>query len=202
MKELDKQYEHYVGIDEAGRGCVGGSMFFVGCKLKPGVKIEDISFADDSKKLSFKKREEIYEKLKELVDFHMVRTTAADIDSFTLAVCLKVSVQKIKDWAGDTPVIYDGSTNYKVQGVETMVKADAKISLVSAASIIAKHMKDWESEKLSEKYPEFNFSGHKGYINKKHTQEILENGYTKHHRKSYNINALVGKDLPIYQEKE
>ena len=186
---------------EAGRGCIGGSMFFAGAKLKTGIKVEDIAFADDSKKTTPKKREEWYNKLQDLIDVKVVRKTAQDIDKDTLAECLRDSVQQIRDWSGETPVIYDGSTNYKVQGVETLVKADAKISLVSAASIIAKFLKDKESVALTEKYPEFNFAGHKGYINKKHTQEIIDNGFTKHHRQSYNVKALQGVNLPIYDEK-
>jgi ribonuclease HII len=198
MKRLDEQYKHYVGIDEAGRGCVGGSMFFVGVKLKPGVDISAIAFADDSKKLSTAKRAEFYEALKSLIDCEIVRKTAKDIDVLSLAHCLKTSLEALKIWAGNTPVIYDGNTNYKIEGVETLVKADAEISLVSAASIIAKHVKHLESVALQEKYPEFAFSEHNGYINKKHTEEIIMHGYTEHHRKSYKIKALQGLNLPIY----
>ena len=201
LKELDKKYQHYVGIDEAGRGCIGGSMFFVGTVLKPGITIDQIVFADDSKKLTPKKREQMYYKLKELVNYHVVRTSAEVIDSITLARALKESLINIKEWAEDTPIIYDGSTNYKVPGIETLIKADAKISLVSAASIIAKYLKDRESLALSEKYPEFDFAGHKGYINKKHTQEIIKYGYTKHHRKSYNVKAFKDLNILTYKEK-
>lgn len=202
MKPLDTKYAHHVGIDESGRGCVGGSMFFVGCKLKPDTDIESIAFVTDSKKTTSKQREEMYFRLLSLVDYKLVRYSAEEIDRYSLATCLKDALENLKSWAGSTPIIYDGSTNYGVKGVETMVKADSKISLVSAASIIAKYNKDLESVRLEEQFPEFSFSKHKGYINPRHIAEIQTHGYTKHHRRTYRIKALQTKDIPEYTERE
>lgn len=194
MKELDEQYKNYTGIDEAGRGCVGGSLFFVGAKLKPNSSTQDISFAVDSKSVNKKKHKEMFNRLIDLVEYKVVKKEPHEIDSKGLAICLKESLQELRDFFSGN-ILYDGSTTFKVENIETLVKADLKVSIVAAASIIAKYNKTLEDEELDLLYPGFTFTSHSGYINKNHIKEIIDMGFTNHHRKSYNIKAL--KDLNI-----
>lgn len=168
-------------------------MFFVGVRLKPGYDASWISFADDSKKTSHKQRIEMAKRLKNYVEGVVVVSSAEKIDQVGLSQCIKDSLNAIKDKFGhDSKYIYDGNTNYKVEGIETLIKGDAKVSLISAASIIAKLSKDIESERIDREYPEYGFAGHSGYVNAKHTDMIIEHGYTKYHRKSYNIKKFDG----------
>lgn len=195
LKQLDNQYRSYVGVDEAGRGTLAGSMFFVGVKLKDEKDINKISHIDDSKKTTKEKRKEQIKQIEQYVDYIIVEKTASQIDKEGLSVCIKKSLKKIKDYFKNEKIIYDGNTNYKVEGIETLVKADSKISLVSVASIIAKYNKDLDSEKMHKKYPEYGFINHSGYVNKNHVQAIIDNGWTKYHRRSYNVKKLQGLNI-------
>jgi len=195
MKELDKHFLNYVGIDEAGRGCVGGSMFFVGCKLKNEYTPNDIAFAVDSKVTKKEHRKIIYERLLDKIDFFSVKTTAIEIDKNGLSLSIKNSLTKIKEHFFNENILYDGNSNYKVENIETLVKADSKVTIVSAASIIAKYLKDLECEEIDKIYPEYGFINHSGYVNHKHCDKIIEFGYSPFHRKSYNIKKLQNLEI-------
>lgn len=194
-QEYDQQFTGYVGIDEAGRGCVGGSLFFVGSMLKEGASITDINWAYDSKKTSHKQRVEMGKVLKKFVRTCIVETPADEIDKFGLSYCISRSLESIKKFFDNAPIIYDGNTSYKVQGVETLVKGDDKVSLIAVSSIFAKLLKDRNSEIIHQKYPEYGFNKHSGYVNEHHTNMIIEHGYTEYHRKSYKIKKLEGHTI-------
>ena len=190
--EYDTLYNGYVGIDEAGRGCAAGSLIFVGVKLRSTAKIDDINWAYDSKKTSHKQRVEMAKALKQFVVYCVVETPSSDIDKLGLSRCISRSLERIKEFFENNPIIYDGNTSYKVQGVETLIKGDDKVSLISVASIFAKLLKDKNSELIHQEYPEYGFNKHSGYINEHHTNMIIEHGYCPYHRKSYNIKKLQG----------
>lgn len=199
LKPLDEKYKGYVGIDEAGRGCIGGSMFFVACRLKPEATLKQISFADDSKKIQPDIREKMFNRLKELVDYEVHITSAKEIDKNSLGLSIKQALTYLKSKFPSNRIIYDGTENYGIKSIETLAKADSQISLVAAASIIAKCLKDEESNELSKLYPEFSFDKHKGYVTKQHTQEIIDYGFTEHHRKSYRVGALKNIKIKVYE---
>lgn len=194
-RDYDALYRHYVGIDESGRGCVGGSMFFVGVTLKDGVDPTSIEWACDSKKTKHSHRVEMAKKLREFVDYFVVETPASDIDNKGLSYCISSSLRQIQSHF-NKPVIYDGNTNYKVDGIETLIKGDDKVSLIATASIFAKLLKDRNSEQLDKLYPEYGFISHSGYVNQLHTDNIIKYGYCPAHRRSYNIKKLEGIVLP------
>jgi ribonuclease HII len=196
-KEYDKLYSGYVGVDEAGRGTAAGELIFVGVKLKDTSNISDIAWADDSKKTKHEHRVAQAKKLKPHLDYCIVKSSAYEIDKYGLSYCIKKSLQDIKEHFPDTPIIYDGNTSYKVEDIETLVKGDSKVSLIAAASIFAKLIKDMDAKKMHEDYPEYGFDGHSGYVNAKHTQAIIDHGYCKYHRKSYNIKKLLEHDIGI-----
>jgi ribonuclease HII len=198
LKELDTKYQDYVGIDEAGRGNLAGSLIFVGATLKEGKTIEDIAFADDSKSMSKKKREELYNEVIKIVDYEVVETYASYIDNNGLSSACSFSLTHIKNHFKElnkTKILYDGKTTFKVQGIETLVKADAKVSIVAAASIIAKVEKDKRMKIWDEKYPMYDWKNNAGYGTKGHIEAIKEFGWTEQHRRSFNVKALEGLEI-------
>lgn len=201
LKELDLQYADYVGIDEAGRGNLAGSLVFCGARLKPGKTVEDIAFANDSKSMPKKKREELYKKVIEVVDYHVVFIYPAYIDDNGLSDAHKHCLGQIKYYFQNSKYLYDGKTSYKVPNIETLVKADAKVSIVAAASIIAKVEKDREMKEQALLYPEFDFENNAGYGTAKHIELIKEHGYTPQHRRSFNVKALTGIQIKEYESK-
>jgi ribonuclease HII len=195
LKDLDIKYKDYVGIDEAGRGNLSGSLIFVGAVLKEGKTVNDIAFADDSKAISKKKREKLYEEVIKVVDYEVVEIYPKYIDEAGLSESCRFSLEHIKNYfnsRGKSKILYDGKTTFKVQGIETLVKADAKVSIVAAASIIAKVEKDKRMKEWDEKYPMYDWKNNAGYGTKAHIEAIKKYGYTEQHRRSFNVKALEG----------
>jgi len=145
---------------------------------------------DDSKRLTAKKREELFSIIQENSLYHIVFTDNNTIDEIGLSQVLHNSIQEIKDHFKDCKILMDGNTNFGVNGVEWMIKADAKVPEVSAASILAKVSRDRYMIKISKKFPKYGFEKHKGYGTKEHIEMIKRYGYTPIHRKSFKIKGL------------
>lgn len=173
------------GIDEAGRGPIAGDLVMAGCVLH-----EDIEGLNDSKKLTAKKREALYELIVESSEFHIFKATPKEIDDEGISACLKRGLEEIMGSLECQKYLFDGNTTFGVNGLETMVKADGKIAEVSAASIIAKVTHDRDILKEAKKYPEYQFEKHKGYGTKLHVEMIKKHGYCEIHRRSYKLKAL------------
>lgn len=187
-KNYDDLYKDYIFIDEAGRGCAAGEMVFVGAKVTG-----DVSYADDSKKLSFTQRERLFNKVRENVQFCIVLSTANEIDEIGLSESIKKSLETIISYFGaDELYLYDGNRTFGVDNpnLKTLVKADALVKGVGAASIIAKHTKDQLMIDHHTEYPMYNFINNSGYCTKDHIDAIKKHGYCEYHRKSYKIRAL------------
>jgi len=171
------------GIDEAGRGPIAGSLVYSAVVLDSN--IEELN---DSKKLTAKKREELYKKIKNNSKYFIYEADANKIDKFGLSYCIKEALIKIKEFFGDkVNYIFDGNSSFGVDGINTLVKADQKIKEVSAASIIAKVYRDNQMIEFSKKYPNYGFDKHKGYGTKAHLEAIAKYGYCPIHRKSFKI---------------
>lgn len=175
----------FCGIDEAGRGCIAGPMVIAGAVLT--TEIKDLN---DSKKLSKKKREELFEKIINNSHYHIVVFSANDVDEFGISKCLENGIREIRENIQADEFLMDGNSNFRNEGVKTEVKADAKYPEVSAASILAKVTKDRSLVKDGANYPNFSFSSHQGYGTKKHIAEIKKFGLTPLHRKSFKIKSL------------
>ena len=173
------------GIDEAGRGPIAGDLVMAGCILH-----REIDGLNDSKKLTEKKREALYELIIQDSEFHIVKFTSKSIDDDGILVCLKRGLQEIMQNLKCENYLFDGNTTFGVKNLETMVKADGKIAEVSAASILAKVTHDRDILKEAEKYPEYQFEKHKGYGTAKHVEMIKKYGYCEIHRRSYKLKAL------------
>ncbi len=173
------------GIDEAGRGPIAGDMVIAGCILNS--KIDGL---DDSKKLTEKKRESLYEIIIKNSTYHIVKFSPKEIDDNGISKCLASGLKEIMKNLKCENYLFDGNTTFGVKGLKTMIKADGKIAEVSAASILAKVAHDRDIKKEAKKYPEYEFEKHKGYGTAKHIQMIKKYGYCDIHRRSYKIKAL------------
>jgi ribonuclease HII len=170
------------GIDEAGRGCLAGPLVVAGVILKKSV----LGLAD-SKKLSQKRREVLFEQVIENAHYEIVFTDNKMIDKIGLSKAIKNSIVQIMSKLKAKQTIMDGNTTFGVDGVEAIIKADDKIAEVSAASILAKVSRDRYIVKQALNYPEYGFEKHKGYGTKLHRKLIQEHGYCDLHRLSFKI---------------
>jgi len=182
------------GIDEAGRGPIAGPLVVAGCifkiengKWKMENYLEDIN---DSKKLSEKKREELFEVIKQTCEYHIVFVNNKIIDKKGLSYAINYALKEIKNTLKAEKYLFDGNSNFGVEGIETIIKGDSKIKQISAASILAKVSRDKYMIEIADNYPMYNFKKHKGYITKEHIEEIKKHGFSDIHRKSYRLKAL------------
>lgn len=173
------------GIDEAGRGPLAGPLYIAGVILD-----EAIQGLGDSKKLSEKKREALFDEIRSKSRFHISRFSAEQIDTFGISKCLSAGLREIMEALGEADYLYDGNSKFGVSGIRTMIKADATIAEVSAASILAKVSRDREMVELAPLYPQYGFEGHKGYGCASHIEAIRQYGYCEIHRKSFKLKAL------------
>jgi len=175
------------GIDEAGRGCIAGDLVVAGVLFKEG---QSVAGLNDSKKISEKKRYELFEPIKEATLYHIVTITAKQIDEDGISKSMSRALSEIMQNLNADEYLFDGNTTFGIKNLQTMVKADAKVLEVSAASILAKVTHDRNILKDAKEFPEYHFEKHKGYGTKLHVEMIKQYGYSKVHRKSYKIKAL------------
>lgn len=173
------------GIDEAGRGPIAGDLVMAGCILH-----EEIEDLNDSKKLTEKKRETLYEIIIKKSTYHIVKISPKEIDDIGISACIKKGLIEIMKKLPSTDYLFDGNSNFGVTNLPTMIKADGKIAEVSAASIIAKVTHDRDILEEAKKYPDYQFEKHKGYGTALHVEMIKKHGYCKIHRRSYKLKAL------------
>ena len=166
------------GIDEAGRGPIAGPLVVAGVVLK-----SDIKDLNDSKKLTSKKRKELYEIIKKSSKYYIYLVDAEKIDDFGLSKAIKNFFSK------DVEFLFDGNSSFGVDGINTLIKADQKVKEVSAASILAKVFRDNLMQEYAKIYPEYGFEKHKGYATKAHLEAIKKYGYCEIHRKSFKIKS-------------
>jgi ribonuclease HII len=173
------------GIDEAGRGPLAGPLTIAGVILH-----QPIVGLNDSKKLTEKKREELFKIICQNSDYHISRFSAEQIDNMGLSKCLASGLRDIMNALGEADYWYDGNSTFGVCGLQTMVKADTTIPEVSAASILAKVTRDREMVELALQYPQYGFEGHKGYGSAAHIEAIRQYGQCHIHRKSFKLKVF------------
>jgi ribonuclease HII len=173
------------GIDEAGRGPIAGPLVMAGVILNTPVE-----GLNDSKKLSEKRRNALFDAITAAADYHIARFSAEEVDAYGISRCLAMGLEAIKRHIDSDNYLFDGNSTFGVSGLRTMVKADAEVPEVSAASILAKVTRDREMVALSADYPEYGFEGHKGYGSKAHIEAIRKHGYCPIHRRSFRLKAL------------
>jgi len=173
------------GIDEAGRGPIAGDLVMAGCILHS--KIDGLN---DSKKLTAKKREKLFDEIIKKSTYHIVKFSPQQIDKDGISKCLACGLEEIMQNLQADSYLFDGNTSFGVKGLKTMIKADSKIAEVSAASILAKVTHDKDIIQEAKKHPQYEFEKHKGYGTARHIELIKKYGYCNIHRKSYKLKAL------------
>ncbi len=189
IQELPKGFL-VCGIDEAGRGPLAGPVAAGACILPTD---HDILYLNDSKKLSAKKRDELYEIItKEALAWNVGLSTPERIDEINILQAtyeaMREAIAGLSEKCGIAPngLVNDAVT---IPGVELpqapVIKGDAKCLSIAAASILAKVTRDRLMEEYDEMYPEYGFAGHKGYGTKAHIEAIQQYGPCPIHRRSF-----------------
>ena len=177
------------GCDEAGRGCLAGSVYAAAVILPPDYQNE---LLNDSKKLTAKKRYALREEIeRDAIAWAVGIVTPEEIDKINILNASFLAMHRALDQLSVRPeaVIVDGNRFKPYQDLPstTIVKGDGKFLSIAAASILAKTYRDDYMLSLAEEYPQYDWQSNMGYPTKKHRQAILEHGITPYHRKSYNL---------------
>lgn len=177
------------GCDEAGRGCLAGSVFAAAVILPPDYENE---LLNDSKKLTDRKRKQLREIIEhDAVDWAVGIVEPGDIDEINILNASILAMHRALDQLKVRPeaVIVDGNRfkPYCDLPYTTIVKGDGKYLSIAAASILAKTYRDDYMDRLAEDYPQYDWKSNKGYPTKKHRQAIRECGITPFHRRSFTL---------------
>ncbi|UTJ05846.1 ribonuclease HII [Arcobacter roscoffensis] len=182
------------GIDEAGRGPIAGPLVVAGVILK-----NDVEKLNDSKVLSEKKRELLFDEIIKNSYYHIVFKSAKEIDDMGISACLKQSIKEIMEklTSNANEFLMDGNTSFGISNLQYKIKADATIKEVSAASILAKVSRDRYMCEIASNYSEYDFEKHKGYGTKAHVEKIKEFGRSDEHRYTFRLKALGEEKLGV-----
>lgn len=177
------------GCDEAGRGCLAGSVYAAAVVLPPGF---DSPLLNDSKQLTEKRRYELREMIvREAVAWAVGIVTPEEIDRMNILRASILAMHRALDGLKVRPeaVIVDGNrfTPYRDLPYTTIVKGDGKYQSIAAASILAKTFRDDYMNALAREHPQYGWDGNKGYPTKAHREAIRQYGTTPYHRMSYNL---------------
>ena len=190
LHEFDMQYygEYPLlcGMDEAGRGPLAGDVFAAAVILAPDTVIEGIN---DSKKLTEKKREKLFDEIKEKALYWSIKTASVEeIEQLNILNCAMLAMKRAAESLGVTPdmALADGNKTPQLScPVQFVIKGDAKSQSIAAASILAKVARDRYMKEMALKYPQYSFEKHKGYGTKAHYQALDEYGPSEIHRMSF-----------------
>ncbi len=192
---INSGFKYICGVDEAGRGPLAGPVCAAAVIFAEDTEIEGLN---DSKKLSEKKREALYDVIKEkALAYSIAYGTLEEIEEFNILEATFMAMNRAIDGL-DIKADYalvDGNRIPKGIKIpcETVVKGDAKSSSIAAASILAKVTRDRLLLEYDKEYPQYNFKKHKGYGTKEHTDLILQYGPSPLHRMSFLKKLLGGK---------
>ncbi|WRB20011.1 ribonuclease HII [Helicobacter pylori] len=185
-----------LGIDEAGRGCLAGSLFVAGVVCSEKTALEFLKMGlKDSKKLSPKKRFFLEDKIKSHgeVKFFVVKKSASEIDNLGLGACLRLAVQEILENGCSLAkeIKIDGNTafglNKHYPTIQTIIKGDETIAQIAMASVLAKAFKDREMLELHALFKGYGWDKNCGYGTKQHMEAIVKLGATPFHRHSFTL---------------
>jgi ribonuclease HII len=190
MYEFDRDYGDIIGIDEAGRGPLAGPVVAAAVKIK--TYVPEFDMINDSKKLSEKKREFLFDLIMKNCYVGVGIVDEKEIDEYNILNGTFMGMRKaikniIENGASFERALVDG--NHKIREYDgeqvPIIKGDGKSLAVAAASIIAKVTRDRIMVEYDEKYPGYGFAKHKGYGTKVHREAILENGPCECHRMTF-----------------
>ncbi len=194
--EYPQGYQLIAGVDEVGRGPLVGDVVTAAVILDPNNPIEGLN---DSKKLSEKKRLALLPEVKEkALAWAVGRCSPEEIDELNILQATMVAMQRAIAGLKVQPdlALIDGNRCPELpMDSQAVVKGDLRVAEISAASIIAKVVRDQEMEELDKQYPQFGFAKHKGYPTKAHFEAIEQHGVISEHRKSFKpVKKALGLD--------
>lgn len=177
------------GCDEAGRGCLAGSVYAAAVILPPDYENEQLN---DSKKLTERQRYALREVIvRDATAWAVGVVTPEEIDKINILNASILAMHRALDQLTVRPeaIIVDGNRfkPYSYIPHTTIVKGDGKYLSIAAASILAKTYRDDYMNRLAEEYPQYDWLSNKGYPTKKHREAIRQYGITPYHRRSYNL---------------
>ena len=187
------------GCDEAGRGCLAGSVYAAAVIFPVDYQNEELN---DSKQLTDKKRHQLREIIeRDAVAWAVGVVTPEEIDKINILNASFLAMHRALDQLKVRPeaIIVDGNRFKKYGEVPhtCIVKGDAKYLSIAAASILAKTYRDDYMDGLAEEYPQYDWKSNKGYPTKKHREAIRQYGVTPYHRMSYNLLGDGQLDIPF-----
>jgi len=179
-------YNYIAGVDEAGRGPLAGPVYAAAVIFSKDTYIPEIN---DSKKLSEKKREELFDVItQKAISYAIVSVDEKEIDRINILAatlkCFNLAVSSLKV-TPDIALIDGNRVGEMPVECETVVKGDARSMSIAAASILAKVARDRYITEIGERYPEYNFQKHKGYGTKEHLEAIATYGPSPVHRLTF-----------------
>lgn len=179
-------FKNICGVDEAGRGPLAGNVVAAAVILPQELIIDGLN---DSKKLSEKKREELYDIIvKEAMAYSVAWATPAEIDELNILgatmLAMKRAISGLSASADFALIDGNCARGFDIP-VQTVVKGDAKSPSIAAASILAKVTRDRQCVEMDARYPEYGFAKHKAYPTKEHMRKVRELGPCPEHRKSF-----------------
>lgn len=187
-------FEVVCGIDEAGRGPLAGPVYAAAVILPKGHIVEGVN---DSKKISEKKRDMLYDKIiEECVDYSIGIATEKEIDEINILQATFLAMRRAVEGLSVKPdiALIDGNKTPNLDIEQrAIIKGDSKSANISAASIIAKVSRDRYMLEMAEKYPEYQFEKHKGYGTKLHYEMIEKYGVSPIHRITF-LKKLLGNE--------
>lgn len=198
MYEFDLEYGDIIGIDEAGRGPLAGPVVAAAVKIEK--LVPEFEMINDSKKLTEKKREMLFDVIMENCHVGVGIVDAKEIDDINILnatfLGMRKAIAELKEkgvrWE---KTLVDG--NHKIreytEAQEPIIKGDGKSLAIAAASIIAKVTRDRMMVDAGREFPVYLFEKHKGYGTKAHREAIIENGPCRYHRMSFLGNILKPK---------
>jgi len=202
LYEFDKEiisegFPVVCGLDEAGRGPLAGRVYAAACVLPSGFEPE---FLNDSKKLTAKKRDILYDEIiANALDWAVAFSDEKEIDAMNILEASMLAMRRAAAQLNTTPDIYlvDGNRHPKIAGIcRPIVKGDGKSAAIAAASILAKVSRDRYMTVMAEKYPGYGFEQHFGYPVKAHYEAIAELGPCEIHRKTFLKNLAEKHPVP------
>jgi ribonuclease HII len=184
------------GVDEVGRGPLAGDVVAAAVILDPANPIEGLA---DSKKLSEKKRERLFDEIRErALSFAIARATVEEIDRLNILHASLLAMRRAVEQLSVQPefVLVDGNRKPEWSyACDTVVKGDGRVAAIGAASILAKVTRDREMVALDSVYPGYGLAGHKGYPTKVHMEALERLGPTPIHRQSFAPVKQLAMDL-------
>ena len=179
-----KGYKYIAGSDEAGRGPMAGPLVAAAVILPVGYRLDGL---DDSKKLSSKKREELFAIInRDAIDVQYEVISPEDVDRLNPLEASRLAMERSLSRMKKLDYVLTDCMDVKVNvPYESYIHGDALSATIAAASIIAKVTRDHIMMELDKKYPEYEFARHKGYVTKRHLELLEKYGVSDVHRKSY-----------------